>query len=609
MQTRLLHVMITGLMLGCAPLALAGADEDYDACDKSTLENVLDVCAKVAIDDAQSTGNRAVALTNLSWGFIEAGEYEKAFQNADASIKLNDKDAVSWNNRGYARFRLGKLDEAIADYAESIKRDPKYVQPLINRGEVYFKRGEYQKAASDYSLVIKADPKNVDGWNNRGAALQRLKQYDGALADLNQAVRLDPKYVLAQANRIEAYYDLGKIDKAATEADALVKLFPNGGDAYNIRSWIRKKRGDIDGAILDAEKAVSLSPEDASFRDTRGAAFLAKGRFADAVTDFSKAIALFAEDSSYYRQRAEAKLALVDLEGAKADADKALSMKPDDADNLKTMNTVQAAMLNANGRQVSPEVTVETPKKPEATAPAKSLPPGRRVALVIGNSAYPDGMALPNPVNDAKAVAAALARLGFEVVLATDATKIAMSDAMYQFAVKAEGADAAMVFYAGHGMQVDGVNYLMPVDGSAENQADLKHKFIAADAILDDLKTVKGMRMLVLDACRNNPLSRSIKVKLAKVASRAVDNRSGLADMKAEGVLIAFATQPNEVAADGDGVNSPFTMALLQHIETPNIEVDTMFKRVRTTASEMTEGVQLPQTVNSSTGEFYLKQD
>ena len=600
MQTRFLHVMMTGLMLSCAPQALAGPDEDYDACDKSTLENVLDVCAKVASDEAQSTENQAIALTNLSWGYIESGQYEKALESADTSIKLNDKDAVSWNNRGYARFRLGNLDEAMSDYAESIKRDPKYVQPLINRGEVYFKRGEYQKAASDYSLVIKADPKNVDGWNNRGAALQKLKQYNGALADLNQAVRLDPKYVLAQANRIEVYYDLGKPDKAAAEADAVVKLFPNEGDAYNIRSWIRKKRGDIDGAILDADKAVTISPEDASFRDTRGAAFLAKGRFADAVTDFTKAIELFAEDSSYYRQRAEAKLGLADLEGAKADADKALTMKPDDADNLKTMNGVQAAMLGAGARQVTPETTAPQPKK-------SITPAGRRVALVIGNSAYPDGMALPNPVNDAKAMAAALTRLGFEIVLATNATKNAMSDAMYQFAVKAEGADAAMVFYAGHGMQVDGVNYLMPVDGSAENQADLKHKFIAADDILDDLKTVKGMRMMVLDACRNNPLSRSIKVKLAKVTSRAVDNRNGLADMKAEGVLIAFATQPNEVAADGDGVNSPFTVALLKHIETPNIEVDTMFKRVRTTASEMTEGTQLPQTVNSSTGEFYLK--
>jgi tetratricopeptide (TPR) repeat protein len=600
MQTRLLHVMITGLLLSCAPQVLAGPDEDFDACDKSTLENVLDVCAIVANDLGQSSENRAVAQTNLSWGYIESGQYEKALESADTSIKLNDKDAVSWNNRGYAKFRLGDLDGAMADYAESIKRDPKYVQPLINRGEVYFKRGEYQKAASDYSLVIKADPKNVDGWNNRGASLQRLKQYDNALADLNQAVRLNPKYVLARANRIEAYYDLGKIDKAAAEADAVVKLFPKDGDAYNIRSWVRKKRGDIDGALVDADEAVTISPEDASFRDTRGAVLLAKGRFADAITDFTKAIELFAEDSSYYRQRAEARLGLADLEGAKADADKALTIKPDDADNLKTMNSVQAAMLGAGTRQATPETPLPQPKKTIA-------PAGHRVALVIGNGAYPNGMALPNPVNDAKAMAAALARLGFDVVLTTDATKNAMSDAMYTFAVKAEGADAAMVFYAGHGMQVDGVNYLMPVDGSAENQADLKHKFIAADAILDDLKTVKGMRMMVLDACRNNPLSRSIKVKLAKVTSRAVDNRNGLADMKAEGVLIAFATQPNEVAADGDGVNSPFTVALLKHIETPNIEVDTMFKRVRTTASEMTDGVQLPQTVNSSTGEFYLR--
>lgn len=234
---------------------------------------------------------------------------------------------------------------------------------------------------------------------------------------------------------------------------------------------------------------------------------------------------------------------------------------------------------------------------------------GRRVALVIGNGSYPNGMSLLNPVNDARAIAASLERLGFVVVLSTDATKAAMSDAMYRFAVSSEGADAAMVFYAGHGMQIDGVNYLMPIDASVETRADLKHRFVAADEFLDDLKTVKGMRMVVLDACRNNPLSRSIKVKLSKLASRSVDERTGLADMKAEGVLIAFATQPNEVASDGTEANSPFTLALLKHLETPNIEIDTMFKRVRTTVSEMTDGVQLPQTVNSSTGEFYLKQN
>jgi tetratricopeptide (TPR) repeat protein len=443
---------------------------------------------------------------------------------------------------------------------------------------------------------------------------------------LNRAIQVDPLYVLAYSNRIETYYNMGQVDKAATDADAAVRQFPEDGDAYNIRSWVRRQRGDVDGAITDAEKAVSLRPDDANFLDKRGAAYLAKGRNADAVADFDKAIAVSPEETSYYRQRAVAKLALADLQGALADAEKALTLKPDDVDAQKTLADVQAAKSALNNRLTSPPAiailqekqpaakTVASPKMVEVQLTAlpdavKLAPLGRRVALIIGNSAYPDGMALANPVNDANAIAASLKRLGFEIILATNANKATMSDAMYRFAVAAEGANAAFVFYAGHGMQVDGVNYLMPVDGTLETQADLKHKFVAADEILDDLKAVNGMRMMVLDACRNNPLSRSIKLKLSKVASRAVDNRSGLADMKAEGVLIAFATQPNEVAADGEAADSPFTLALLKHIETPNIEIDTMFKRVRTTVSEMTNGVQLPQTVNSSTGEFYLKQN
>jgi tetratricopeptide (TPR) repeat protein len=588
MQKHFVTLVVGGLLCGFASGAYAGAKEDYAACDGAVLKIVISVCNKVIDNPKQSAANRAIAYGNRGWGNMEAGNVAKALQDAEASIALDSSNAYVFNNRGI----------------------------------IYFTRSDFEKAAADFSAVIKLDPKNADGWNNRSAAMQNLKQFQNALSDVNQALKLNPKYVLAYANRIETYHALGQVDKASAEAEALVKRFPKDAGAYAIRGWIKRKIGDLDAAIADGDRSVKLKPEDANFRDKRGASLLAKGRNAEAIADFSKAIELSPEDPSLYQQRGRAKLAMSDYPGARTDADKALVMRPGDADNQKLVADIQTAMLALSTTpsepppaakmqdQLPPETTAEVPQiLATPKAPAKLPVLGRRVALVMGNSAYGDGMALSNPVNDATAMAASLKRLGFDVVFATNATKVQMTDAMYQFAVKAEDADAALVFYAGHGMQVDGVNYLMPVDGSVETKADLKHKFVAADDILDDLKSVKGMRMMVLDACRNNPLSRSIKLKLAKVASRSVDNRAGLADMKAEGVLIAFATQPNEVAADGDGKNSPFTMALLKHIETPNIEIDTMFKRARTTASEMTEGAQLPQTVNSSTGEFYLKQE
>jgi tetratricopeptide (TPR) repeat protein len=412
----------------------------------------------------------------------------------------------------------------------------------------------------------------VEAYSKRCSAHIRRGEFDAAIADCNEAIKLGPEYIQPLVNLGVAYLS----------------------------------KRDFDRAILESSKAIKLNPGELSAWNNRGVAHFRKGEYDLAIADFDEGIRLNDQYPNPFRHRAAAKLAKGDLIGARADVESSLALKPDYAEAKQTLASIEAAEQKAKGTDVASKTEQDEENLPP-TSPQKPMALGKRVALVIGNGAYLDGMALPNPVNDAKAMAASLGRLGFDVIVSTDATKADMTDAMYRFAVSAEGADAALVFYAGHGMQVDGVNYLMPVDATLATQADLKHKFVAADEILNDLKTVKGMRMLVLDACRNNPLSRSIKLKLAKMTSRAIDNRNGLADMKAEGVLIAFATQPNEVAADGAESNSPFTLAMLKHLETKNIEIDTMFKRVRTTVSEMTDGVQLPQTVNSSTGEFYLK--
>jgi tetratricopeptide (TPR) repeat protein len=571
---------ICALFCSAVQPAMAGSKQDFKACEDAPVGQVVAICKRVVDDAKQSVSNRAIAFGNQSWGFNEIGEYDKSISSADESIRLSRKNAFVFNNRGFAYYNKGEFRKAIADYDEALKLEPNFGLALSNRAISLNEIGEFDKALSEFNQAIKLQPKTASNYLARGNLYDAAGKFESAIADFGQYIKLKPK-------------------------DA---------DGYNNRGWTRLRMGEYEKAIADATTAIKLKSSDANLFDTRGAAFIKKGSNAEAIKDFTSAIKLKPNEAGYFRQRAVAKLALRDFEGATSDVEKALTLKPGNVDTQKLLLEIQTAAAATKTVATPPVANIE-PKQlaaepisppPRPTAPAIA---GRRVALVIGNSAYPDGMSLPNPTNDAKAVAASLKRLGFEVILSTDATKAAMSDAMYRFAVSADGADAAMVFYAGHGMQVDGVNYLMPIDATVESRADLKHKFVAADEILDDLRSVKGMRMMVLDACRNNPLSRSIKIKLSKLASRAVDNRDGLADMKAEGVLIAFATQPNEVAADGDGADSPFTLALLKHLETPGIEIDTMFKRVRTTVSEMTDGVQLPQTVNSSTGEFYLKQN
>ena len=230
----------------------------------------------------------------------------------------------------------------------------------------------------------------------------------------------------------------------------------------------------------------------------------------------------------------------------------------------------------------------------------------RRVALVVGNSAYTHTPPLANPANDATVIAAALRRLGFEVIAEVNLTKAKMDDAFRRFARAIDGADTALFYYAGHGLQFGGVNYLMPVDAKLRHEADLPYEMAKVDDVLADMARVKGVRMMVLDACRDNPLDASLKRSAAR--TRNVPATRGLARIaRTKGLLVAYATQPGQVAEDGEGGNSPFTSALLRHLETPNLEVGPMFRRVLADVNGKTKGKQTPELSVSLLGEFYFK--
>jgi hypothetical protein len=227
----------------------------------------------------------------------------------------------------------------------------------------------------------------------------------------------------------------------------------------------------------------------------------------------------------------------------------------------------------------------------------------KRVALVIGNGAYQASSRLGNPVNDAADMAAVLARVGFEVLSGTDADFEAMRRLMRDFAVRSGGADAALLFFAGHGLQVDGENYLLPVTARLQRRTDLRFEAVSLNEMLQ-LMDESGARIkiAIVDACRDNPLARSFN------RSTRSSVGSGLAtpQVTARGTLIAFATSPGDVAADGSGRNSPFTAALLRHLPEPGIEVNEMFTRVRATVDQTTGGEQLPWLNTSLVGQFYF---
>jgi uncharacterized caspase-like protein len=230
-----------------------------------------------------------------------------------------------------------------------------------------------------------------------------------------------------------------------------------------------------------------------------------------------------------------------------------------------------------------------------------------RIALVIGNSSYKSVTALPNPANDAKAMTRFLASAGFQVLQAPDLTQSDMRRTFGNFAslVAEKGPDTvALVFYAGHGLQVDGENYLVPVDASIQREADVPLQAMRLADLMNALASVSAKtKLVILDACRNNPFG----AKMAQsVRTRSV--MRGLAQVEPSGnVLVAFAAKDGTLAADGGGRNSPFTEALLKHIETPGLEINFLFRNVRDDVIRTTNRIQQPFVYGSLSKEaIYL---
>ena len=237
---------------------------------------------------------------------------------------------------------------------------------------------------------------------------------------------------------------------------------------------------------------------------------------------------------------------------------------------------------------------------------AQAAKADRRVAFVVGNGAYKNVAQLPNPPIDAKAMAAALRNVGFEVVEGTNLTRDKMTEKLLDFGKKTQGADVAVFFYAGHGIAVNGTNYLLPVDADIKSEMDVKlGAAINIDLTLDQTMNDAKVKLVFLDACRDNPFAAKIK---SNATTRSVSVQSGLAEMQSgEGTLIAFATGPGQTALDGqEGTNSPFTRALIAHVTQPGIEIQQAMTEVRAQVNEETNKGQLPWGHTNLIGAVYL---
>jgi uncharacterized caspase-like protein len=231
----------------------------------------------------------------------------------------------------------------------------------------------------------------------------------------------------------------------------------------------------------------------------------------------------------------------------------------------------------------------------------------KRVALVVGNSAYVQAAPLPNPVNDAGDMAKALTEVGFEVILGLDLAKPAFDAKVREFARALEKADVALFFYAGHGLQASGKNYLVPVDAALRIERDLDFEAVSVDFVLKQMELEREGKtnVVFLDACRDNPLARNLA---RSMGTRSTAIGQGLAQVQTGvGTFIAYSTQPGNVALDGQGRNSPFTAALTKGLKDPGRNLTSVMIEVRKDVLAATEGKQVPWDHSALTGEFYFQ--
>jgi tetratricopeptide (TPR) repeat protein len=368
------------------------------------------------------------------------------------------------------------------------------------------------------------------------------------------------------------------------------------GDRRTPLTTLRYK-GEFVRALADYDRALLLSPSAISALTGKGLTYEKMGDPARAHIEFEKALA------SQSQARIGTKAVLETARSRLAALDSGIAQPK--------IAPVQSKAASANS---IPTQTLEVPvDKPQVNTQ------GRSVALVIGNSAYKSVPTLVNPEKDATVIAALLRNVGFEVVtLSTDDTREKLIDDLRKFANEAETSEWALVYYAGHGMEVGGVNYLVPVDAKLSVDRDIQFEAVALDQVLAAVDSASKLKLVILDACRDNPFAvrktaapttaaANISTSGSPIASRSIGR--GLAEIKVTGAtLVVYAAKNGQVALDGEGGNSPFAVAVAQRLGTPGVEINKLFRLVRDDVMEATAGRQEPYTYGSLPGreEFFF---
>lgn len=628
---RRLLLFVSALLALAGILAVPAAAADRSVCFNPGIgpDTAIEACGRMISSGLEL----AKAYEWRAYAYSKKADYDRAIADYNEAIKLAPS-AIAHRNRGLAYGKKANHDRAIADYSGAIRLDPKHVNAYYDRGLTYYNKGDYDRAIADATEAIKLDPNIVRTHILRGSAYNEKGDYDRAIADATEAIRLDPKLAIAYVNRAFSYTGKRNYDSAIADATEAILLNPSVA-AYVNRGRAYSLKGDYDRAVTDTSEAIRLDPKNVVANvvayANRASFYTSKGDYDRAIADYNEALRLDPRDVISYNNRADVYGRKGEYDRAIADYNEALRLNPKytgahfnrgrayeaRGDFANALTDFRSALVLAPNdtyageavRRMEHKLAARAEPKPPAKSDQPATVPGQpetRIALVIGNGAYAGVGALANPGNDARAIEATLKKIGFTTVtLQLDLPRERLLDALKSFAREAEKADWALVYFAGHGLELGGINYLVPVDAKLASDRDAAYEAVELQRVLDAVSGAKRIGLVILDACRDNPFSRTMTRSMA--STRSIGR--GLAQIEPEGAtLVAYAAKHGQVAMDGTGSNSPFVTALIKNLETPGLEINLLFRKVRDDVLAATGRRQEPFVYSSLPGEaFYFR--
>jgi tetratricopeptide (TPR) repeat protein len=513
-----------------------------------------DACERLIADAKAAPKDIAVAYGVRGNVFLGKRNLDKAIEAYSKGIELDPDNALLLNVRGWAYESKGQDDQAFADYNAALQKRPNFGAPYNNRGTLYLRKGALQSAQDDFTSAIRVAGKYLLGYTNRARVETLNRDYDAAIADFAKAAEIDPNSQQIPVHRCVTYTAMGKFNEAIADCNSVIEKSPKHQYALTSRADAYLAMGNLDAALADYNTTLQLNPNNVRAHAGRGLLFEKRRNLEQARAD--------------YRSAAYA---------------------------LLPFDEIEVAMAR---RKAQERLTALTDQGPAGSA-------GRRIALVIGNGAYKNVHALDNPPRDAKLIADSLKELGFQTVtLANDLSRDKFFETLKTFAAEAEKSDWAVVYYAGHGFEIGGVNYLVPVDAKLKVDKDAETEAVALEQVIAAASGARGMRLLMLDACRDNPFAPTMQHTIAlKLVDKGFSNIEPSA-----GFMVVYAAKHGETALDGEGADSPFATALARDIK-EHVEVRKLFDIVRDDVWTATKHLQQPFTYGSPPGreDFYFK--